>query len=111
MAVLEKAMEEYPDQTARSVIHMKQLDKVSSAWVFALPGPDTYIPSPAFSETMCSYLCVPSPACQEFVGQKIGRETVDIWGDKVQSATLTGDLFRVKHDTVKMKIYSLANES
>ena len=40
----------------------------------------------------------------------MGKETVDIRGDKVQSATLPGDLYRYKHDQVKMKIYSLANE-
>ena len=35
---------------------------------------------------------------------------MDIWGDKVQSATLPGDLFRRKHDTLKLKIFNLANE-
>ena len=35
---------------------------------------------------------------------------VDIWGDKVQLATLPGDLYRYKHDQIKMKLYSLANE-
>jgi hypothetical protein len=109
-AVLEKSLEDYPDQAVRPVIHIKQLDKISSGWVNALPGPDSYIPTPAFSEAMCGYLCVPSPACKEYVGLKVGKETVDIWGDKVQSATLPGDLYRYKHDQVKMKLYSLANE-
>ena len=60
---------------------------------------------------MCSYLCVPSPACRELVGQKIGRETVDVWGDRVQAQTgLTGDTYRQKHDTVKLKLYNLAKE-
>ena len=64
-----------------------------------------------FSEVMCSYLCVPSPACRELVGQRIGRETVDIWGDRVQAQTgLTGDAHRQKHDTVKLRLYNLANE-
>ena len=52
-AVLEKSLEDRPDQAARPVIHVKQLDKISSGWVNALPGPDSYIPTPAFSETMC----------------------------------------------------------
>ena len=100
-AVLEQALEEHPDQGARPVLHCRQLDKVSSAWVSALPGPGTYISSPAFSEAMCSYLCTPSPACRELVGQRIGRETVDVWGDRVQAQTrLTGDAHRQKHDTV-----------
>ena len=109
-AVLVKSLEDHPNQAARPVIHVKQLDKISSGWVNALPGPDSYIPTPAFSEAMCGYLCVPSPACRDYVGLRLGKETVDIWGDKVQSATLPGDLYRYKHDQVKMKIYSLANE-
>ena len=111
LEVLEKALEDYPDRSARPVIQFRQLDKVSSAWVSALPGPETYIPSPAFSEAVCSYLCVPSPACRDLVGQRIGRESVDIWGDKVMKEThLSGDSFRHKHDKVKMRLYSLANE-
>lgn len=109
-AVLEKALNEYSDQSARPVLHNPQLDKISSAWVTALPSPESYIPSPAFAEGMCGYLCVPSPACRDLIGQKIGKETVDIWGDRVQSQTLVGDIYRHKHDSVKMKIFSLANE-
>ena len=109
-AVLDKFLGEYPVPTARPVLHCPQLDKVSSAWVSALPGPSSYIPSPAFSETVCSYLCVPSPACRELVGQQIGGAVVDIWGDKVQSIVLPGDHFRSKHDSVKMKVFNLANE-
>ena len=67
-AVLHKFLEEYPVPTARPVLQCRQLDKVSSAFVSALPGPSSYIPSPAFSETICSYLCVPSPACRDLVG-------------------------------------------
>ena len=44
------------------------------------------------------------------MGLKVGKETMDIWGDKVQSATLPGDLYRYKHDQIKMKLYTLANE-
>ena len=109
-AVLQKFLKNYPEQSARPVLHFPQLDKVSSAWLSALPGPSTHIPSPAFSEAFCAYICVPSPACRDLIGQPIGRGFVDIWGDKVQSATLPGDHFRLKHDTNKMKIFSLANE-
>ena len=31
-------------------------------------------------------------------------------GGPVQSATLLGDLYRYKHDQIKMKLYTLANE-
>ena len=109
-AVVEKFLKEYPNPSARPVLHFPQLDKVSSAWVAALPGPSSHIPSPAFAETMCSYLCVPSPACRELLGQQIGGQVVDLWGDKVQSINLPGDHFRTKHDSIKMKLYNLALE-
>ena len=109
-AVMEKFLKEYPNPSARPVLHFPQLDKVSSAWVAALPGPSSHIPSPAFAETMCSYLCVPSPACRELLGQQIGGQVVDLWGDKVQSINLPGDHFRTKHDSIKMKLYNLALE-
>ena len=109
--VLKKALKDYPDQTARPVLHNPQLDKVSSSFTQALPGPETYIPFPAFSEAICSYICVPSPACRDLVGQSIGNSTVDIWGDRVQSVKgLKGDTHRHKHDTLKLKIFTLANE-
>ena len=101
---------QHPNPSARPVLHFPQLDKVSSAWVAALPGPSSYIPSPAFAETMCSYMCVPSPACRELLGQQIGGQVVDLWGDKVQSINLPGDHFRTKHDSIKMKLYNLALE-
>ena len=59
---------------------------------------------------MCSYMCVPSPACRELLGQQIGGQVVDLWGDKVQSINLPGDHFRTKHDSIKMKLYNLALE-
>ena len=59
---------------------------------------------------MCSYICVPSPACRELIGQQIGGQVVDIWGDRVQSINLPGDHFRTKHDSLKMKLYNLAIE-
>ena len=46
-SVIDKALEDHSNQKARPVIH-KQLDKISSAWVIALPGPDSYIPSRVF---------------------------------------------------------------
>ena len=45
------------------------------------------------------------------MGQQIAGKVVDIWGDNVQSVNLPGDHFRSKHDSLKMKLYNLANES
>ena len=51
-----------------------------------------------------------TPGLQELCGPQSGQGDVDICEDKVQSATLPGDLYRYKHHQVKMKLYSLANE-
>ena len=60
-----------------------------------------------FAEAMATHLCLPSPGCADYVGEKIGRTRVDVFGDKVQAAALPGDGFRTKHDTVKMLIHRL----
>ena len=52
----------------------------------------------------------PSPACTELLGQQIGEQVVDLWGDKVQSINLPGDHFRTKHDSIKMQLFNLALE-
>ena len=63
-SVLTSALEHYSDQTARPVLVWPQKDKLSSAWLLALPGPVTGLTSPIFSEAVCSSLCLPSPSCR-----------------------------------------------
>ena len=51
---------------------------------------------------------MPSPACREYIGQKIGPgNTVDQYGDKVMSAKVPGDHWRTRHDNAKLEIASL----
>ena len=93
--VLKKALENFPDQTARPVLSLPQLDKLSTAWWQALPGPFSGLTSPVFSEAMCTHLCLPSPACSDRLGETIGRgDIVDVFGDRVNTATLPGDTWR-----------------
>ena len=65
-AVLEKFLKEYPDQTARPVLHCPQLDKVSSAWVPALPGPSTHPTSPLKCSVRC---CAATCASQALLAE------------------------------------------
>ena len=95
-------------QARRLVMAYKNRDKLTSAWVTCLPGPEG-LSGPAFTEAICSLLCLPSPACRSRVGAKVGKKTVDIYGDNIQAATLPGDDWRTRHDTVKMCINSLCN--
>ena len=106
-SVLSKALEAYPDQAARPVWVWPQMDKLSAAWLLALPGPQNGLTSAVFSEAMCMNLCLPSPACRDRVGESIGRTKVDQFGDKVMSAHLPGDSWRIRHDTVKIELNRL----
>ena len=106
-SVLSKALEIYPDKTARPVKVWPQLDKLSTSWLLSLPGPHSGLASNIFSEAVCANLCLPSPACRSLVGERVGRTTVDSYGDKVMAAHLPGDSWRTRHDTIKSEINRL----
>ena len=94
------------NSTLKPVRAWANRDKLSSSWLQCLPGPDG-LNNQAFSEAMALLLCLPSPACRDRVGARVGRRTVDIYGDSVMSEILPGDHWRIRHDKVKMAIHSL----
>ena len=47
-------------------------------------------------------LCFPSPACLAKFGEKIGRRSVDLYGDTVMAEKVVGYGWRRRHDSVKM---------
>ena len=106
-AALTKALEMHPNQLARPVKIWPQMDKLSTSWLLSLPGPHNGLSATIFSEAVCLNLGLPSPACCEKVGQRLGRVTVDYYGDKVMSAQLPGDTWRIRHDTVKIELNRL----
>ena len=106
-AVLTEGLTRFPNRTARPVWTWNQRDKLSGQWLLALPGPHTGLSAAAFSEAMCNHLCLPSPACSQVVGRRVGKMTVDLWGDAVTSQSLPGDGWRVKHDSIKLELKRL----
>ena len=56
---------------------------------------------------LLALLAVPSVLCRGKVGEKVGRLTVDEWGDAVLNATLPGNHFTRGHDTLKITLNSL----
>ena len=107
-AVLEKALEMYPDQSARPVWVHPQLDKLSQGWILSLPGHNGFSQA-EFGETVARHLCLPSPCCQPKVGVPLGQHglRIDSFGDNVMSVTnIPGDLFRIRHDMVKTVLNS-----
>ena len=107
-AVLEKALENYPDQSARPVWIHPQLDKLSQGWILAVPGPEGFTHA-EFGETVARLLCLPSPCCQPRLGASLGQHgmLVDTFGDNLMSVTnIPGDSFRHRHDKVKTVLNS-----
>ena len=105
--LLNKCLEEYTDQQARPVWAWPQRDKLSSQWLLALPGPGSGLSSAVFAEAFAAHLCLPSPLCEGRVGEKLGKATVDRYGDTVQAAALPGDGWRTRHDSIKLMLNSL----
>ena len=107
-AVLTEALSRYPDPKKRQVVAWANRDKLCTAWLQSLPGPDGFS-NPEFTEALALVLCIPSPACKDRVGEKVGKSVVDVFGDSIMSAHLPGDDWRTRHDKVKMAINSLCS--
>ena len=105
-AVLKEALARMGNSTLRPVRAWGNRDKLSTAWLLCLPGPDG-LSSQSFTEAMAAILCMPSPACKDRIGAKVGKKTVDIYGDSIMSEILPGDHWRARHDKVKLTIHSL----
>ena len=105
-SVLKEAVTRIQQPNQRIVRAWKNRDKLSTAWLSALPGPEG-LRGMAFSEALASILCMPSPACASRLGAKVGKKRVDLFGDNIQSAALPGDHWRTRHDSVKMVLNSL----
>ena len=97
----------HPNQAARPVFSWPERDKLSSQWLLTLPGPDTLLSSEEFTECLAALLCLPSPACAPLLGQRIGRSSVDKFGDTVMASAVAGDGWRRRHDGFKMRILGL----
>ena len=87
--LVKKGLEMHPIQNRsnRPVWSWLQRDKLSAAWLQALPGPETTLTSAEFSEAAAMSLCLPSPACADRLGQVIrGAQVVDLMA-RLSSAT------------------------
>ena len=60
--VMTLALQRHRERQARPVTVYQNFDKLSGAWLLALPGPDTGLSSSVFVEAMAAHLCLPSPA-------------------------------------------------
>ena len=106
--VLVKALAEVRPRSTRAAWSWRQRDKVSSAWLLALPSMDTRLSNAEFTEAAASSLCLPSPACATRIGEVVkGRVLVDEYGDNVQATPLAGDHWRSRHNSVLHLLHRL----
>ena len=106
--LLARSLELLRPRSTRPAWALKQRDKVSSAWLLALPGFDKSLSSAEFADAAASNLCLPSPACTGRVGEVIkGRVTVDEYGDNVQATCLPGDHWRTRHNQILHLLHRL----
>ena len=108
--LVKKGLELHPIQNRsnRPVWSWLQRDKLSAAWLQALPGPETTLTSAEFSEAAAMSLCLPSPACADRLGQVIrGAQVVDLYGEAVQCNITNGDHYRKRHDAFKMRLFQM----
>ena len=114
--VLAKALKEHPDRLARPVTVFPNFDKLSGAWLLALPGSVNGLSATVFAETMAAHLCLPSPSVMGsgWVGKTLGRRgaEIDVFGDTVMNCSeLPGDSWRHRHDTAKTAIATACYEA
>ena len=69
--VLAKLLQDIRPKNTRAAWSWRQRDKVSSAWVLAIPAPGTQLTNAEFAEAAANHLCLPSPACRGRVGEPI----------------------------------------
>ena len=106
--VLLRALEQHPTKSARPVWSWPERDKQSSSWLLCLPGSKTSFSAEEFTTAGAALLCLPPPCCVPKVGDPVsGRVRVCKWGDNVVNATMRGDGWRTRHDSMKLLIRDL----
>ena len=108
--VLQRSLENHPKQGIagpRPVWSWRQRDKMSTSWLLCLPGPNG-LSSPQFGEAFANILCLPSPACIDRIGEKIGKSRVDMYGDRLCTETcLSGGHQTRRHDQIKLELNNI----
>ena len=93
-----------PDDMRRAA--WTNLDRFSTVWVTAWPNKDGYLSNSEFAEISTFYFGLPSPACCNMIGQRIGstRAVLDTYGCRLTTTSLPGDGWRIQHDALKWRI-------
>ena len=107
--IIQKGLNDHPNQEEHAVRKFNHKDKVSQAWLSALPTALSSIPSEEFQQAMAFTLFVPSPACATHVGTMVCGKPLDPHGEILMCAPLPFDTFRTRHDRIKVRLESMGN--
>ena len=108
--LLTKVLEVHRPKRDRHAWGWRQKDKLSSAWLLALPGGGEGLSNEEFTTTAALNLCLPPPCVTERLGVELkGRPkvVVETHGDNVQATPLPGDHWRSRHDLIKLTLFNL----
>ena len=86
-AVLNESFSINTDPSSMQTLAILNRDKLSSAWLQCLPGPEG-LSNAAFSKALALALVMPSLVCRSRVGTPIGKKTVDAYRNHVESEHL-----------------------
>ena len=77
-ATMAKGLSQYVDQSAMAVHSWKNRDKISTAFLLELPGPNNLWSSAEWGEALCLLLALPSNACSSV--RNLGQP-IDDWSE------------------------------
>ena len=92
---------------AKGLSSWKERDKLSTAWLLSTPGPHYSLSSPVFAEALATLLALPSRACMDRLGEKVGHSRVDRFGERIILEQLPGGHWTRRHDAMEQEVASL----
>ena len=88
--VFERSISLQAHNRARGLSSWKERDKLCTAFLLSTPGPHSSLSSPVFAEAMATLLSLPSRACMDRLGERVGGSRVDRFGERIILEVLPG---------------------
>ena len=109
LEVFEQAIALHPNQQGRGVSSWKERDKLTTAFLLSIPGPNSSLSSPIFAEALATLLCLPSRVCADRLGERVGGSRVDLHGERVILENLPGGHWTDRHNAMEREVAALCS--
>ena len=97
---LQQEINELPKTDRRRQAFMN-VDRLSTQWVASIPFPGEGIANADYYQIAADHLGVPCVNLARYVGLQIKGDKLDAYGDLLTTAIMTGDGWRLRHDSCK----------